>query len=157
MRMINTTIACGLALAISSAACDRGDRGEAARGHEGAPIRITGCLQKDPGVTTTFILTRVNEPTQSVGTSGTSADPSAVERERLREAKHAYRLEGDNDQLNQLVGKQVQVQGMIAEDSDLSKKQTPEEKRDVDTGDLAKIKVVTMAAVADACGDVSVP
>jgi hypothetical protein len=157
MHSAKIVAACAVALAISSAACNKADRAKSAdeaRGHEGAPINLTGCLQKDPGLGTTYILTQVNEPTRSVGTAGSSdQSAAAVERERLREAKHAYRLGGDGDQFEKLVGKQVKVQGTIAENSDLSKKRADGDHRiDVDAGDLAKVDVTTIAQVADACG-----
>ena len=107
-------------------------------------------------MTATYILTQVNEPTKSVGTSG-SSDANAVQREQIREAKHAYRLEGDDDQLKDLVGKQVRVEGVIAENSDLHKAQQDANKRDagsgadIDPGDLAKVDVKSIATVADAC------
>src|SRR4051812_27846249 len=60
------------------------------RGADAArPISLTGCLQR--GDRNTFIVTRLNEPTErGVGTTGNGA---AVEREQLREANSAYRVE----------------------------------------------------------------
>jgi hypothetical protein len=146
-----TMIACGIALVVSSTACDKDqNRTAESRGHKGAPINLTGCLQKDGGISTTYILTQVNEPTQSVGTSGSA--PANVDKERMREAKHAYRLSGDDDQLKELVGKQVKVEGVIAENSDFKKANDAEQRADMDTGDLAKVDVKSVAAVADACG-----
>src|SRR5262245_53419455 len=53
------------------------------------PISVTGCLQQGSG--RTYILTRLNEPAQKeVGTSGS---PAAVEREQLRAAANAYRID----------------------------------------------------------------
>jgi len=145
-----TLIACGIALVVSSTACDKDkNRTAESRGHKGAPINLTGCLQKDGGISTTYILTQVNEPTQSVGTSGSAAN---VDQERMREAKHAYRLSGDDDQLKELVGKQVKVEGVVAENSDFKKANDAEQRADMDTGDLAKVEVKSVAAVADACG-----
>lgn len=156
MTCSQVAVACGVALALSSAACSKTERGklaDEARGHEGAPINLTGCLQKDPGVMTTFILTQASEPTRSVGTSGTTADEALVEQERLRAAKHAYRLDGDKDQLDALVGKQVKVSGTVAEKSDLSGKTADADHRlDLDAGDLAKVDVVTIAALGNSCG-----
>ena len=147
-----TLIACGIALVVSSTACDQDkNRTAESRGHKGAPINLTGCLQKDGGISTTYILTQVNEPTQSVGTSGSSA-PANVDQERMREAKHAYRLSGDDDQLKVLVGKQVKVEGVIAENSDFKKANDAAQRADMDTGDLAKVDVKSVAAIADACG-----
>src|SRR3954454_14928910 len=68
-------IACGLAVAAGSAACDR-TRPREARGHEGAAINLVGCLQKDESGRNAFILTQVNSPSQSVGTSGSAAAQS---------------------------------------------------------------------------------
>jgi len=159
MRMTGATavVACGIAVAISSAACNRDNNGRSATnesgGHVGAPINLTGCLQKEGGLTTTYILTQVNEPTQSVGTSGSSSTAN-VDQERMREAKHSYRLSGDSDQLKDLVGKQVKVDGTIAENSDMTKRRTDTNKpADVDAGDLAKVDVRNIVAVSDACGD----
>src|SRR3954465_6458382 len=137
-----TIVACGIALAVSSTACNKDTdraRTNEARGHEGAPINLTGCVQKEGGLTTTYILTQVNEPTQSVGTTGSNAAGN-VDQERMRAAKHAYRLDGDGDQLKDLVGKQVKVEGTIAENSDLNKKTTTadqDKRSDIDAGDLA--------------------
>jgi|SRR5215208_2111006 len=156
MKSTKAMVACGMAVALSSAACNKAERNAAdpARGHVGAPINLTGCLQKDPGLTTTYILTQVNEPTRSVGTTGSTADQSVAQQEKLREAKHAYRLGGDKDKLEPLVGKQVKVQGTIAENSDLPKKSADADRRqDVDAGELAKVDIVTIASVADSCGN----
>jgi hypothetical protein len=75
----------------------------------------------------------------------------------MREAKHAYRLDGDNDQLDKLVGKQVSVEGTVADNSDLAKRQNDMRKdskpADIDAGDLAKVDVKTIAAVSDNCSD----
>src|SRR4030095_9837392 len=103
------------------------------------------------GISTTYILTQANEPAQSVGTSGSSA-PANVDRERMREVTHAYRLSGDDDQLKELVGKQVKVEGVIAENSDFKKTNDPERRADLDAGDLAKVDVKSATVVADACG-----
>src|SRR5262249_58636072 len=36
-----------------------------------SPITVTGCLQKEGGLTTTYIVTAMNEPSQNgIGTSG---------------------------------------------------------------------------------------
>jgi hypothetical protein len=150
-----------LLLAGAVSACN-GDRANTqARGHEGAPINLTGCLQKGGGVMSSYILTQVNEPTRSVGTSGT-AQPGVVAQEQMREARHAYVLDGDNDQLDNLVGKQVRVQGSIAESSDLNKpandsraadKRDETKRPDIDAGDLAKVNVQTISKVSDSCGN----
>ena len=119
-------------------------------------INLTGCLQKGGGLTSSYVLTQVNEPTRSVGTSG-SSQPDVVKQEQMREAKHSYRLDGNDDQLGSLVGKQVRVEGTVAEKSDLNKRAGEDRKdtdkpADIDTGDLAKVKVNSISAVSDACG-----
>src|SRR5689334_10926254 len=82
------------------------------------PINVTGCLQQGSGHT--YILTRLNEPSQkSVGTSGS---PAAVEREQLREAANAYRIDPQGDvKLDEMVGKQIRVSGMMVDRADLPK------------------------------------
>jgi len=82
------------------------------------PISVTGCLQQGDGHT--YILTRVNEPSQkSVGTSGT---PAQVEREQLREAANAYRIDPSGDvKLDDMIGKQIRVSGTLVERADLPK------------------------------------
>jgi hypothetical protein len=154
IRMSVISVLCSAALAV--AACDRNGMREA-RGHEGAPINLTGCLQKGDGMNN-FVLTQVNSPSRSVGTSGASdAKPGAVAQEQMREAKHAYRLDGDNDELGKLVGMQVRVDGTVAENSDLNKRandsRADNKAPDLGSGDLAKVDVKTIAAIADSCSD----
>src|SRR5215203_1693731 len=61
------------------------------------PITVAGCLQKGDG--SNFILTRINEPSQAVGTAGANdrsagaGSPGTVEREQLRSAAGAYRID----------------------------------------------------------------
>jgi hypothetical protein len=130
------------------------------RGHEGAPITLTGCLQRGSGMNN-FILTQVNAPAESpVATSG-KTNGEAVQREQMREAKHAYALEGDDDDaLRNLVGKQVRVTGMLAETSELRREMpkprgttSSRDSLDIDAGDLAKVDVQGIVQVADVCGD----
>ena len=123
-----TMIACGIALVVSSTACDKDqNRTAESRGHKGAPINLTGCLQKDGGISTTYILTQVNEPTQSVGTSS-SAPPTST-RNECAKRKHAYRLSGDDDQLKELVGKAGQGRGRDRGNSDFKKANDAEQRR----------------------------
>jgi hypothetical protein len=141
----------------SIAACNGNRANSNARGHEGAPIDLTGCLQKGGGMTASYVLTQVNEPTRSVGTTGSTGSQGAVAQEQMREARHAYRLDGDNDQLDNLVGKQVRVQGVVAENSDLNKRaednrRDTDRPADLDTSDLAKVNVQSISAVSDSCG-----
>jgi len=143
-------------------------------------VTLTGCLQKGDG--RTFILTEINSPRTSVGTTGSSSSTGAVEREQMRAAAHAYRLQSDDQKnLDSLVGHQVRVQGTVIERSDLPEGQTSESGRQqaqtspgggndarrnnppsdtridrqtkLDEGDLAKIAVASIEGVADACGN----
>jgi hypothetical protein len=165
---------CSLAMALSVGACNRDEAAEVdrdtdrmatdtakpqAQGHEGAPITLTGCLQRGSGMNN-FILTQVNAPSESpVATSGNAGD--AVQREQIRGAKHAYALEGkDDDGLRSMVGKQVRVTGTISETSELRREVTkPRDttaKRDgldIDAGDLTKVDVQGIVQVADVCGN----
>src|SRR5262249_13812983 len=70
-----------------------------------APITLVGCLQKSDGLRTSYMLTSVNEPNTSVGTSGETR-PGAVEKEQLRAAANTYVLNPKGDvKLDDLVGK----------------------------------------------------
>lgn len=161
---------CGLAVAMSAAACNRDEAAEvdrdtdslaastsSQRGHEGAPITVTGCLQRGSGLNN-YILTQVNTPSDTpVATSGENASGAAVQREQMREAKHSYVLDGDgNDAIRSLVGKQVRVTGTIDESSELRRGTTDGDRReglDIGAGDLAKVDVKGIVQVADVCGD----
>jgi hypothetical protein len=116
-----------------------------------SPIMVTGCLQKESGLTTTYIVTAMNEPShKDIGTTGNGA---AVDREQLREAQNAYRVSPkDNVDMESMVGKQVRVTGMIAKRADLPSPTTGTD-RDIDKGDLAKIDDATVAVVSDTCGN----
>jgi hypothetical protein len=128
------------------------------------PITVTGCLQKQGGLTTTYIVTSVNEPSQKgIGTTGSGA---AVAREQRREAANAYRVDARGDiDMDAMVGKQVRVSGTMTRRADLpdvpvaAPNQTepagksnarPMEK--IDKGDLAKIDDATISVVSDNCG-----
>src|SRR5207248_1420415 len=136
-------------------------------GHSTTPITVTGCLQQDGR---TYIVTRLNEPAQrSVGTSG---NPGAVEREQLREAANAYRIETkDHIDMDSMVGKQVRVSGTLVEAANLPSPNTstpsqPNDTRDksdtprpngdggekIDRGDLAKIDAASISVLAENCG-----
>jgi len=132
------------------------------------PIDVTGCLQQGSGHT--YILTRLNEPSQkSVGTNGS---PAAVEREQLREAANAYRIDPQGDvKLDDMVGKQIRVSGMLADRADLPKPEASNapttgtsgavsndgsrnsNRADVRQGDLAKIDATSVTVVNATCGD----
>jgi hypothetical protein len=130
-------------------------------------VTVTGCLQKESGFSgfgTTYIVTSVNQPSQKgVGTSGTGA---AVEREQLREAANAYRVETkEKVDMDAMVGKEVRVSGVIAKRADLpdlpaatpnptgtSEKNEAREMEKIDKGDLAKIDQASISVVSDHCG-----
>src|SRR5206468_856907 len=123
-----------------------------------SPITVTGCLQKGSGIGHTYIVTSINEPSQKgVGTTGTG---TAVEREQLREAEHAYRVDAkDNVDMDAMVGKQVRVSGTMAKHADLpampsattgqNEQRKPEK---IDQDDLAKIDDASVSVVSDNCG-----
>jgi hypothetical protein len=162
---------CGLAVALTGAACNRHDAAEVDRdndrlaadtardrGHEGAAITVTGCLQRGSGMNN-YILTQVNSPSETpVATTGKDAGGAAVQREQMREAKHSYTLDGDDkDAMRDMVGKQVRVNGTIKESSELHKEATEtksngDRRLDIDAGDLAKIDVQGIVQVAEECG-----
>lgn len=163
VRNVSSRIVISCCAAALATACGDRTRDTQARGHEGAPIHLTGCLQKGDGMMSSYVLTQVNSPA-SVGTSGSvsdsaaaKSDASAVKNEQLREAKHAYELSGDKDQFEKLVGKQVSVEGIIADTSNLREKAADAKKSnkapDIDTGDLTKVDVKSIVQVSDACGD----
>jgi hypothetical protein len=132
------------------------------RDRNGTPITVAGCLQKGDG--SNFILTRINEPTQSVGTSGasgssanrteggTASGTGSVEREQLRSAAGAYRIEATGDvELDELVGKEVRVVGTVRENMDLPRANADRDRVEVKEGDLARIEASSVSSVADVC------
>jgi len=124
------------------------------------PITLTGCLQKGDGtLRSDFVLTEVNTSRASVGTSGAGANPKSdvVGQEQMRQAEHAYRLDGDRDDLDKLVGKQVRVSGTIEKRSDLNDHSASGTVKDrdrtkIDDGDLAQVKVASVTSIGSACG-----
>jgi len=167
----------GAALALSALACGGSNQtagGDAARAGQPAtagtptndqqrsPVTLTGCLQKGGGGGD-YILTEVNTTRTSVGTSGSAASGSAsdpVGREQMRSASHAYRLNGDRDNLETLVGKQVRVNGTLAERSDLNDHAAAGTTKDkdrtkIDEDNLAKVDVGSIDSIADTCGAAS--
>jgi len=164
----------GAALAISACACGGSNQtsaGDAARAGQPAtagtatndqqrsPVTLTGCLQKGDG-RSEYILTEVNTTRSTAGTSGSAASGSGsdpVGREQLRSASHAYRLNGERDTLEPLVGKQVRVSGTGTERSDVNDHTaagtTKEKDRTkIDEDDLAKVDVASVDLIADTCG-----
>jgi len=135
---------------------DRAQRSDAAgeRRHpdtDKTSITVAGCLQKGEG--NAFILTRVNEPAQSVGTGGDSA-ARVVEREQLRAAAGSYRVDPPTDgNADALVGKEVRIIGTVVENADL-----PRPGRDqrgggahISQSDLTRITATSITAMRDVC------
>jgi hypothetical protein len=93
----------------------------------------------------------------SVGTAG-AASGDIVGREQHAAATKTYRLDGDDQQLRDLVGKQVRVNGHVTDRGDLGRPDHPDTTaggnvdRDISTKDLARVKVDSIEKVADACG-----
>jgi hypothetical protein len=139
------------------------------------PITLTGCLQQDGR---TYIVTHLNEPSrEGVGTTGSGA---AVEREQLRQAANAYRVESkDQSNWDNMIGKQVRVSGSVDKPADLpaptGSAATGSERpsatagspaagigtagsamagarENLDKGDLARIAVESMTVVSENCG-----
>jgi hypothetical protein len=145
----------------AGAAPDRGAAPTDAARHERGttPITVAGCLQKGDG--SAFILTRVNQPTQSVGTSGAvgaargagSGAKDVVESEQMRSAAGAYRVDAMGDmKLDDLVGKQVQVVGTVAQDMDLPRANAGgNERPEIREGDLTRIDATSVTTLADMC------
>jgi hypothetical protein len=137
----------------TSADTQNGDRGKTS-------ITVAGCLQKGDG--NTLILTRVNEPAQSVGTGGNSGG-AAVEREQLRMAAGSYRVDPPADaRADTLVGKEVRVVGTVTEDADLPRPSAGNERRgngaDLSKSDLTRIEAASITATNDVCqGSESTP
>jgi hypothetical protein len=182
----NTIVGCAVALAISALACGGSNKfsggnankaGEpaaagagtagatadaASKGRQPSPVTLTGCLQKGDG-RNDYILTELNTTPTTVGTSGSvprGSSADVVAKEQLRSAAHAYRLSGDRDSLEGLVGKQVRVSGTLAERSDLNDRTTAGTLKDkdrtkIDEDDLAKVDVASIDSVSDNCGATS--
>jgi hypothetical protein len=134
----------------------------ASRDAANSPVTITGCLQKGDG-RSDYILTELNTTRGAVGTSGSSSTTDRngaadkVGQEQMRAAAHAYRLEGDRDSLEPLVGKQVRVSGTMAKSSDLNAhdeagKLKDRDRTKLDEGDLARIDVAKVDSIAGSCG-----
>jgi hypothetical protein len=125
----------------------------------GTPITVAGCLQKGDG--SAFLLTRVNEPTQSVGTTGAAgagspaagSNSAVVEREQMRSAAGTYRVDPKGDvKLDDLVGKEVQVVGTVTENMDLPRANAGGNDRpNISQGDLTRIDATSVSTVAEVC------
>jgi hypothetical protein len=146
----------------NDSAVDREPQSPDSRGP--TPMTVTGCLQKS-GLNT-YILTRMTTPPESVGTGGDKgANPAVAERDQIRAAENAYRIDPSGDvKLDDLVGKQITVNGTIAERSDLQgrdqdatgatgKKNDASDRPEIKAGDLAKIDASSVTKIADQCSN----
>jgi len=142
--------------------------GDSSRRETASPITVAGCLQKGTG--SDFILTRINEPSQGVGTTGASgssavqagnssaAGSGTVEREQLRSAAGAYRVDAaDTLNLATLVGKEVQVVGTIKENMDLPRANADRDPVQVKQRDLARIEATSVSQTAAECRGAEAP
>jgi hypothetical protein len=139
-------------------------QGTSAEGrHVGAPMTLTGCLQKTGGIMSTYVLTLVNEPSEAVGTSG-AKDPGTVAREQVREAWHSYRLNAEQEDLSRYIGKQIKVTGRLADSADMKRSgdsarapSNEKSRSDLDAGDLARVDASNIEVVSDSCGSSPAP
>jgi hypothetical protein len=168
-RAVSTTlIGCAFALALSAVACGDNRRSTGTAGAAGTPagtpaaappsMTLTGCLQKGDG-RSDYILTDVNTTPPTVGTSGSapSGSPGSAGQEQMRSAARAYRIDGDRDTLEPLVGKQVRVTASMAERSDPTARTDDPTLKDrdrtkLDQDDLAKVKIASVDEVSGNCG-----
>jgi hypothetical protein len=137
-----------------------------AHNRDQTPITVTGCLQK--AGFNTYVLTRTNTPRpESVGTGGDDGGKASVaERDQIQAAENAYRIDPSGDvKLDDLVGKQITVKGMIAERADLQggdqnarttgtggNRNASSDRQEIKAGDLAKIDATSVTKVSDQCG-----
>src|SRR5262245_37561014 len=159
--MSGAVAACGFAVVLSAACSDRNGTRTATNdaaadaGSARPPVTLTGCLQKGD-LESEYVLTEVNHSRTNVGTSGSKAPAAgdAVGREQMREAARAYRLSGEKDVLEPLVGKQVRVTGTEEKRSTLNE-HSADRDRDrakIDDDDLARVRVASIDQVSEECG-----
>jgi len=164
------TIATAVSAIAIASACNRApesDKTAAAKStnaNERPGITLVGCVQETKGIMGDYLLTAANRVERSVGTSGSTAGGDVVGREQYAAAAKSYRLDGDSDQLRDLIGKQVRVAGHVTDQADLAKPGTTADNkppqtapdRDISAGDLARVKIDSITKVADSCGAGSV-
>ena len=172
MLMLSSGFAAALAVAACGGANNAADKNApggtpSATGTSGEQkVTLTGCLQKGSGMRE-YILTQASRTGGAVGTSGTASESNAVQREQTQAAARSYRLGGNTDQLDDLVGKQVRVTGRITDQANLgagtqepkrepaneSAAKEKSERRDIDAGDLARVDVDSADKVSDNCSN----
>jgi hypothetical protein len=147
-------VVAGCATVAAAAAC-----GDSSSRKAASPITVAGCLQKGTG--SDFILTRINEPSKTAGTTGVGESTAAradnsgggtVEREQLRSAAGAYRVDAAKGvSLSELVGREVRVVGTITENMDLPRANADRNPVRVKQGDLARIEATSVSQTAAEC------
>lgn len=171
--MQRLAIALAYAALAASVACGKGDSTAANASEQPRQVTYEGCLQKGAGMFgTDYLLTMLNEPSDAVGTSGSvTSTGSSVEREQMRMAAQMYRVESKGDvKLGDMVGKQVRVSGVLAEqprvptgagkigsalDSQLPNRDRAEQETSgaqMNTSDLGKLDVSSATVIAESCG-----
>jgi hypothetical protein len=136
-------------------------------------MTLVGCLQRGGSVFGGgYLLTMLREPEGAIGTSGSiTQSGSSVEREQMRAAASTYRLDPQKGvDLDDKVGKEVRVTGVVAEAANLPNgagaigtsgdTQVPNRDRNaqngrdthLDTGDLAKLDVSSAVVTSASCG-----
>jgi hypothetical protein len=167
------------------AAAPNGQNGNGAMasdaGHESASasndkqVTLEGCVQRGGGtIGSGFLLTMLNTPDGVAGTTGSvTKSGSSVEREQMRVAAQTYRLNPKGDaKLDDKVGKQVRVTGVITDNANLpngsgaigSNRDTQPPNRDsnsqedrnprLNTTDLAKVDVSSAVVTGESCGSI---
>jgi len=170
-------VATGLAGCTQNAADPNGTgirANDGPRADRDVAMTVTGCLQQGSGLHS-YILSQANVASDAVGTSGsdasrdrTAADTgktAAADRnaaapqdkighEQEAAAERSYRLDGDNDQLKNLVGKEVRVSGKLADPGDINTPSNRDERgtsgsadRDISASDIAKIDVASIESI----------
>jgi len=127
-----------------------------AASNDNQPLTLTGCLMRGDGHND-FILTKANQPAP-VGTSGAAGEAGTVERKQLESASRSYRLSGESDELDKLVGHQIRVSGTLADKGDLNAPDKTSgtsggvnKDREISASDLAKVDVKSVESIADSC------
>jgi hypothetical protein len=136
-------------------------------------VTFEGCMQKAAGTFgSDYVLTMLNEPPGAAGTSGSvTKTGSSVEREQMRMAARTYRLEAKGDvKLDDMVGKQVRVTGVISEQAHVptgagaigtsldtqqpNRDRTAQDERgaELKTSELGKVDVSSATVIAQSCG-----
>jgi hypothetical protein len=126
------------------------DSRDADRDAAPASVRVSGCLQEADG---DYVLT-TNTPEAS------ASQPNQPQSAQLAAARDAYRLSGDDDNLEKMLGSRVQVTGTVEERADLptleprggaAQSQSPKP-LDIDPSELAELTVTSIQSTGESCG-----